>query len=491
VTRVNSQPHTTEVPSTSQVRTVLLTAVAYFMVTLDALVVVTALPSIHKSFGGGIATLQWTVSAYTITFGAGILTAAALGDRLGRRRVYVAGLALFTAASALCALAPDANVLIAFRAIQGLGAAIVMPLSLTILTTAFPAEKRGAVVGIWGGIAGLAVATGPLIGGGITQGLNWHWIFWVNVPIGVAATLGASLRLPESHGPRARLDVPGLVLVSSGVAILIWGLVEGGQNGWGTSRNLTGLIVGAAMLAGFVWWEGRAREPMLPLGLFSRLSFSSAVTTQFFMAAAIFSAAFLTSQFFQFALGNSPLETGLHFLPWTATPLVIAPIAGTLSDRLGARALIVPGLVMQAFGFGWMVHVAATSAHYTSFVVPFVIAGVGISMALPSVTAGGLNSVPADLLGKAAGTLNTMQQFGAVFGIAVVTAVFNAHGSLATSATVTSGYRPALAVSAGASMLGALVAVGIRQARARGAGRAVEVDEEDEVNRGLAPIGRR
>ena len=337
MTTVNSQPHKTKVPSTSQVRTVLLTAIAYFMVTLDALVVVTALPSIHKSFGGGIATLQWTVSVYTITFGAGILTASALGDRLGRRRVYVAGLALFTAASAACALAPDANVLIVFRAIQGLGAAIVMPLSLTILTTAFPAEKRGAVVGIWGGIAGLAVATGPLIGGGITQGLNWHWIFWVNVPIGVAATLGASLRLPESYGPRARLDVPGLVLVSSGVAILIWGLVEGGQNGWGTSRNLTGLFVGAAMLAGFVWWEGRAREPMLPLGLFSRLSFSSAVTTQFFMAAAIFSAAFLTSQFFQFALGNSPLETGLHFLPWTATPLVIAPIAGR------SRTASVPG----------------------------------------------------------------------------------------------------------------------------------------------------
>ena len=302
MTTVASQLHTTRASSTSQVRTVLLTAVAYFMVTLDALVVVTALPSIHKSFGGGIATLQWTVSAYTIAFGAGILTAAALGDRLGRRRVYVVGLVLFTAASAACALAPSANILIAFRAIQGIGAAIVMPLSLTILTSAFPIEKRGAVVGIWGGIAGLAVAAGPLIGGGITQGLNWHWIFWVNVPIGVAAAVGAALRLPESHGPRARLDVPALVLVSSGVAVLIWGLVQGGQDGWGTSQNLIGLFVGAAMLAGFVWWEGRATEPMIPLSLFRRISFSSAVTTQFFMAAAIFSAAFLTSQFFQFAV---------------------------------------------------------------------------------------------------------------------------------------------------------------------------------------------
>ena len=488
MTTVASQPHTTEVSSTSPVRTVLLTAVAYFMVTLDALVVVTALPSIHKSFGGGIATLQWTVSAYTIAFGAGILTAAALGDRLGRRRVYVVGLALFTVASAACALAPNANILIAFRAIQGIGAAIVMPLSLTILTSSFPVERRGAVVGIWGGIAGLAVAAGPLIGGGITQGLDWHWIFWVNVPIGLAATVGAAIKLPESHGPRARLDVPALVLVSGGVAVLIWGVVEGGQNGWGTAQNLTGLFVGAAMLAGFVWWEGRARQPMLPLGLFRRISFSSAVMTQFFMAAAIFSAAFLTSQFFQFALGDSPLGTGLRFLPWTATPLVIAPIAGTLSDRIGARALIVPGLVMQAAGFGWMVHLAATSAPYTTFVIPFVIAGVGISMALPSVTAGGLNSVPPELLGKAAGTLNTMQQFGAVFGVAVVTAVFNEHGSLATSTSVTSGYRAALAVSAGASVLGALAAVGIRRARASGAGQPVEVHPQDSVVREMVPI---
>jgi EmrB/QacA subfamily drug resistance transporter len=296
MTTTTSQSVSTKPSATKPVTTVLLTAVAYFMVTLDTLVVVTALPSIHRSFGGGIATLQWTVSAYTIAFGAGILTAAALGDRLGRRRMYVVGLALFTLASAACALAPDPSILIAFRAIQGIGAAIVMPLSLTILTSAFPSEKRGAVVGIWGGIAGLAVASGPLIGGGITQALSWHWIFWVNVPIGILATVGAALRLPESYGPRARLDIPALVLVSAGVGILIWGVVEGGQDGWGTPQNLIGLLVGATMLAGFVWWEGRAREPMIPPGLFRRSAFSSAVVTQFFMAAAIFSAAFLTSQ---------------------------------------------------------------------------------------------------------------------------------------------------------------------------------------------------
>jgi EmrB/QacA subfamily drug resistance transporter len=460
------QPQTQGRAASSQGLTVLLTSAAYFMVTLDALVVVTALPSIHRSLGGSISTLQWTVSAYTIAFGAGILTASALGDRLGRRKVFVAGLSLFTAASAACALAPTATTLIAFRAVQGLGAAIVMPLGLTILTAAFPAEKRGAVVGIWGGIAGLAVACGPLIGGGITEGLNWHWIFWVNVPIGVFAIIGAATRLSESYGPRARLDVPALVLVSSGVGVLIWGLVQGGTDGWGSVQNVVGLVLGGLLLGGFVWWESRAPEPMIPLQLFRRVSFSSAVGAQFFMAAAIFSAAFLTSQFFQFGLGNTPLGTGLRFLPWTATPLIVAPIAGALSDRLGSRALVVPGLLLQAFGFAWIVKIASTSSDFTSFVAPFIIAGVGISMALPSVTAGGLNAAPPALLGKAAGTLNTMQQFGVVFGVAVVTAVFNAHGSLTSAASVTAGYRPALAVSAGASVLGAVVALGIRRARA-------------------------
>ena len=451
--------------TSGRVFAVLLPSVAYFMVVLDALVVATALPSIHRSLGGGIGTLQWTVSAYAITYGAGILTAVALGDRLGRRRVYLAGLALFSAASAACALAPTAGILIACRAVQGTGAAIVMPLGLTLLTSAFPADRRGTVVGIWGAIAGLAVASGPLIGGAITQGLSWHWIFWVNVPIGVAAMIGTRLRLPESRGPRARLDVPALALVSGGAGVLIWGLVQGGQaGGWGSRQNVAGLALGTLLLLGFVVREAYAREPMIPLGLFRRTSFSAAVGTQFLLAAAIFSAVFLTSQFFQFGLGNSPLEAGLRFLPWTVPPLFIAPVAGRLSDRVGARALIVPGLAMQAAGFAWIVALASTSANYGRYVLPFIIAGVGISMAIPCVTVAGLNAAPPALLGKAAGTLNTMQQFGAVFGIAIVTAVFNSKGSLASPAAVTSGYRPALAVAAGLSVLGAVVAIGIRKA---------------------------
>ena len=337
--------------ASARVLTVLLTSVAYFMVALDTLVVVTALPSIHRDLGGNVGTLQWTVNAYVLTFGATIITAAALGDLIGRRWMYVLGLVVFTAASAACALAPNIGVLIACRAVEGVGAGIIMPLGLTLLTSAFPVERRGAVIGIWGGVAGLAVASGPLIGGAVTQGLNWHWIFWVNVPIGILAAAGARLRLRESRGPTRRLDLPALVLVAAGVGALTWGLVQAGQAGWGSAQAITALCLGAASIAGFIAWEKRAAEPMIPLGLFRSASFSAAVATQFLLAAAIYSAAFLTSQFFQFALGDSPLGTGLRFLPWTATPMVIAPIAGAVFDKIGARPLIVPGLLMQAAGF--------------------------------------------------------------------------------------------------------------------------------------------
>jgi len=447
----------------SRVLTVLLTSVAYFMVALDTLVVVTALPSIHRDLGGNVGTLQWTVNSYTLAFGAGIITAAALGDRIGRRRMYIFGLAVFTAASAACALAPDVGLLIAFRAVEGIGAAIVMPLGMTLLTSAFPPERRGTVVGIWGGVAGLAVASGPLIGGAVAQGLNWHWIFWVNVPVGVLAMIGSRLRLTDSRGPVSRLDLPALVLVTAGVGALTWGLVRAGQTGWGSAQTLVALAVGVVAIAGFVVWEARTPEPMIPLGLFRSSGFSAAVATQFLTGAAIYSAVFLTSQFFQFALGNSPSGTGLRFLPWTATPMIVAPIAGAMFDKVGARPLVVPGLLMQAGGFAWIVYLAAHSAGYAGYVAPFIIAGVGISMALPALPASALNAVAPEALGKAAGVMNTMQQFGAVFGIAIVTAIFNAHGSLATAAGVTSGYRPALATAAGMSFLGAIVALAIRR----------------------------
>jgi EmrB/QacA subfamily drug resistance transporter len=455
--------------------TVLLAAGAYLLVTLDALVVVTALPSIHEDLGGGTAGLPWIINAYTLTFASGIITAAALGDRLGRRRTYGFGLVLFAVASAACALAPDLGWLITFRAVQGLGAAVLMPLGLTLLTSSFPAEKRGAVVGIWGGVAGLGVAAGPLVGGVVTQGLDWHWVFWVNVPLALSAAFALPRLLPESYGPRSRLDLVGMVTASGAMAALVWGILRGPISGWSSAEVLVALAAGVALLATFLVWEAQTAEPMVPLSLFRSSVFTSACATVFLMTASIFSTAYLTSQFFQVSLGDSPLQTGVRFLPWTMTPLLVAPVAGKLVDRFGARAIATPGLFLQAVGFLWLRHEAVSHAGYASYVVPFVIAGVGISMALPAPSSAGLNAAPPVLLGRASGVLNTLQQVGAAFGIAVVTAVFDAHGSLTTPAATLDGYEWVLVTTAGISMLGALTALGLRRRRTPDAeSRAVE-----------------
>ena len=458
----------TQNPKAGPIATVLLTAVAFFMVVLDALVVVTALPSIHRSLGGSVDSLQWTISAYNLAFGSGIITAAALGERLGRRKMYVAGLALFTLSSAMCAIAPGLGLLIAARAAQGLGAAIIAPLSLTILTSAFPPERRGTIIGLWGGISGLGVAAGPLIGGAVTQGLSWHWVFWVNVPIGIAAVIGAWLRLPESRGVRVRLDIVGLVLVSIGASALIWALVEGSSKGWTSTLVITVALMGTFALAAFLIWESRTEAPMIPLGLFRNVSFTAAVASTFLMGAAIYAAAFLTSQYFQFAFHDSPLAAGVRFLPWTATPLVVAPLAGAISDRVGARALIVPGLILQGAGFAWILVLAGTHAGYATYLPAFIIAGIGVSMAIPTAPAAALTAVPEAVLGKASAIVTSLRQFGAVVGIAIVTAVFNANGSLNSPADVTSGYRPGLTTAAALSVLGAITALAIRRTAARG-----------------------
>jgi len=445
----------------------LLTSVAFFMVALDALVVITALPAIHAQIGGSLATLEWAVNAYGLAFAAGIITASALGDRLGRRRVYVAGLILFSAASAACALAPTAATLIAARAVQGIGAAVVTPLSLTILTSSFPAAKRGAVVGIWGGIAGLAVAGGPLVGGGIVQGLSsWHWIFWVNVPIGVAAAVASARLLPESHGPARRVDLPALPLIAGASLALTWGLVRAGGSGWGDAFTVILLAGGAALLAGFVLRERTAPEPMVPLRLFRSRTFSAANAAAFLQSGALVSAAFLTTEYFQLGLGYGPLATGLRLLPWTATPMIVAPLAGALADRIGTRPLLVTGLALQAGGLAWVAAIASAAGGYGRFVAPLIIAGVGISMSIPTSASAALGAVPPAEVGTASGVNNTMGRFGGAFGVAMVTAVFTAHGSLASAAGVIAGYRPALVVSAALSLAGSAAAVAIGRRRA-------------------------
>ncbi len=449
--------------------TLVLTSLAFFMVALDTLVVVTALPAIQRDLHANLSMLEWTINAFTLAFAAGIITAAALGDRLGRRRIFTIGLGLFTLASAACALAPTTGLLIAARGIQGLGAAMVMPVSLTILASAFPPQRRGTIVGIYGGIGGLAIASGPLVGGAITQGLDWHWIFWINVPIGIVATLLARLLLSESHGPTTRLDLSAAALMSGGAIAIVWGLIRAGEVGWGSGQVIISLIVGVALIAGFLAWEREATHPMLPLRLFATRGFAAANVTAFLMSGAISAAAFLIAQYFQFALGFSPLDTGLRLLPWTATPLVIAPLAGLLSDRIGARSVLVVGMLLQGVGVAWIALMAVVGVGYGGFVLPLIIAGVGISMALPVVSTAVVSAVAHHDMGKASGVNSTLQRFGGAFAIAVAAAVFTANGHLGTAMSFTTGFRPALAVVAALSVVGAVTAFGVNGRRSTAA----------------------
>jgi EmrB/QacA subfamily drug resistance transporter len=444
-----------------------LTSTAYFMVVLDSVVVITALPRMQRDLHVGVASLQWTLTAYNIAFAAGIITAAAVGDRFGRRRIFNLGLALFTASSAVCALAPNAPALIAARTVQGLAGAIVLPLSLTILTTAFPAERRGMIIGIYGGLAGLAVALGPIIGGAVTQGLDWHWIFWINVPIGAVALPLALRLLPESYGARERLDLVGAAVVTAAVVAIVWALVRGDQSGWTSAEIASCLVSGAALLLAFVAWEKRVREPMVPLHLFRSRAFAVGNVTTFLMTGGIFAAGFLVTQEFQLARGYSPVSAGVRLLPFFATPMLVSPVAGAVSDRIGRRPVMATGLFLQTAGLAWVAVRGSLSTSWVELDIALLIAGVGVSMALPTVPTAVLNSVAPRELGKASGINYMMQRFGAVFAIATVSAVFAADGHLGTPASVTDGFKPALAVCAGFALLAALSAVAITPPKTR------------------------
>jgi EmrB/QacA subfamily drug resistance transporter len=438
-----------------------LTSIAYFMVVLDSLVVVTALPRMQQDLHADLAALQWTVNSYGIAFAAGIITAAALGDRFGRRRVFTLGLVLFTLSSAACALAPDAAGLIAARTVQGLGAAVVLPLSLTILTTAFPPQRRGLIIGIYGGLAGLAVAAGPLVGGAVTEGLDWHWIFWLNVPIGLtAAALGTRL-LPESHGAAHRLDLFGVVLVTGGVVALVWALVRAGDVAWSSRLTVGTLLAGCGLLLAFVWWQRRAHAPLVPMALFRSQAFAAGTVTMFLMSGATFAAAFWITQDFQFARGYSPISAGLRLLPFFATPMLISPFAGAVSDRIGRRPIMVTGLAPQALGFAWVATRGSLHTSWVELVTALLVAGVGVSMALPTVPTAVLNAVPTAQLGKASGINYMAQRLGTVFAVAISTAVFSAYGHLGDPAAVTAGFRPAMWCSVVFAALAAVTALAI------------------------------
>ena len=433
-----------------------LTSAAFFMSCLDSLVVATALPRIQASLHVDFASLQWTVNSYNIAIAAGIICAAVLGDRYGRRRFFVLGLLQFTVASAACALAPSASFLIGARTVQGLGGAIILPLSLTILTEAFPAERRAAVFGIYGGLAGLAVALGPIVGGAVTQGIDWHWIFWVNVPIGVVAGAMSLRLLPETFGPRVPLDLRGVALITVALVGIVWGLVRANDVGWASAETVSAFVVGVLALVGFVVCESRVAHPMLSLRLLRIPAFAAGNAAAFFSMASISAGAFLISQYFQFALGYSPLQSGVRLLPFFGTPMIVAPLAGRFSARLGLRPVIVAGLALLGGGFVWVALAASLHPSYVTLVVALFIAGVGVSMTIPTVPAAVFSAVDPSELGTASGTNNMLQRFGAVFGVALASSVFSAYGRIGTPTTFTDGFRPAIMLGAVLAFVGAI-----------------------------------
>ena len=438
-----------------------LTSVASLMVALDALVVTTALSTIRVDLGASIEQLEWTVNAYNLSFAVLLMTAAAVGDRFGRRRMFAAGLGLFVAASAACALAPDVGWLIAARAVQGVGAAMITPVALALLSANYPAELRGKAMGLFAGITGLAVLAGPVVGGAIAQGAAWEWIFWLNVPIGLAAIPLVLRRIPESYGRRARLDFMGLALVSGAALGVVWALVRGNAAGWGSVEVVGALAAGIVLAIAFVAWESRAPEPMLPMGFFRSRGFAAGNASVFFLIASLFGAAFFLAQFLQTSLGFGPLGTGLRLMPWTATLFIVAPIAGSLVNRVGERPLIFGGLLLQAVGMAWIGLIASPSMDYVDMVPALVLAGTGVSMAIPATQNVVMSAVPATEAGKASGTYNMLRQLGGVFGIALLVAVFSAAGGYASPQAFTNGFAPAIGVTAGLALIGAVVGLGL------------------------------
>ncbi|MGZ6272993.1 MAG: DHA2 family efflux MFS transporter permease subunit [Candidatus Limnocylindrales bacterium] len=444
-----------------------ITTIALFMVSLDNLVVTMALPVIRRDLGASLSDLEWTVNAYTLTFAALLLMGAALGDRFGRKRLFIIGLAIFTVGSACAALSPSAGTLILARALQGVGGAITMPLTLTILSNSIAAEKRPLVLGAWGGIAGLATAVGPVVGGAITQGVSWHWIFWINVPIGILAIVLAYFRLSESKVPGRSIDLIGVGLASLGLVGIVWGVTHGNGRGWTDGQILGAIAVGVAFLAAFIAWEARAAEPMLPLHLFRRRTSVIANGVSFLMSFGMFGSIFLLSQFFQLCQGLNPLESGLRILPWTATPIVVAPIAGRASGRIGARPILAAGLAFQAIGLAWVAAITSPTVAYSSLVLPFVVSGAGMGLFFAPIANVVLSAVPREEEGKASGANNTIRELGGVFGVAVLAAIFSANGSYASPQSYVNGLIPAVFAGAAIVMLGAAVALSLPPAVAR------------------------
>jgi EmrB/QacA subfamily drug resistance transporter len=429
------------------------------MVSLDNLVVTMALTSIRSDFGGDAASaanLQWVVNAYILGFAGFLLAGAGLGDRFGRRRVYLGGLVMFTLASTGCGLASGLPELIAARAIQGVAAGIIMPLSLTLLSEAVPDKMRSAAVGIWSGISGLGIAMGPLVGGVVIAGLQWRWIFWVNIPVGLLAIPLVTYALRESLGDRRPLDLPGLAFSSGSVVALVWAIVHGNEDGWTSGAVLTAFAAAALLLGLFIVRELRTPVPMLPLSFYRSRAFVGTNVVSLAMNFGVFGSIFLLAQYLQFAQGLTPLQAGVRTLAWTLMPMVFAPLAGAFTEKVGGGRLMALGLGLQALGLAWIVSIAEPATPFSSLLVPMMLAGTGMGLVFAPASAVILQSVHANDRGRASGANSTVRELGGALGIAVLASVFSRAGSYASPQTFVDGMRPAVWVGVAVVLAGAV-----------------------------------
>jgi len=470
----------------SRAWTLAIVSIGLFMVVLDNLVVSVALPSIRRELGASIQSLEWTVNAYVLSYAVLLLTGAALGDRFGRRRMFAFGIGLFTLSSAGAALAGSADLLIAARALQGVGAAIATPLTLTLLAEAFPQERRGVAIGIWSGISGIAVALGPLVGGAVVQTATWHWIFWINVPIGLVLVPLALTRLDESYGAARRLDLRGLLLGSIGLFGIVYGLVQSQTLGWTSTQIIVSLAGGAALLVGFVAYELRTPEPMLPMRFFAQRSFTVTNAVSLSMYFGMFGSIFFLSQYLQNVLHNTPLQAGVKLLVWTGATMVVSPLAGFFSERFGSRLFMVAGLSLQAIALGWLATLVSMTQSYASMIAPFILAGAGMALVFAPAANAVLSSVKISEAGQASGATNAIRELGGVLGIAVLATVFTSHGSYASPQAYIDGLAPAMWVGVGVLAAGALIAA----AFPFGKGAEIEVEGEQQIPQRLEIAGQ-
>jgi len=437
-----------------------------FMATLDNLVMTSALPVIQADLHSSVGQLSWFMNAYTLTFATFMLPAATLGDRLGRRRVMTVGVVVFTLASIAAGLSTSSGALIAARAVQGLGGAAIMPLSLTLLASAVPERMRAAAIGIWGGVSGLGVALGPVIGGAVVQGGTWEAIFWLNVPVALIAIPLLIGLVEESTGAWKRLDLVGTALVGGAVFLGIWGILHGNDDGWSSRTVLIPLVSAGILVPAYVGWAWRRDYAVLPLRLFGARGFSVANVVGLTFTLGMFGTVFLLSQYLQVVRGYSPLAAGVRTLPWTAAPMVFAPLAGALTPRVGIRNLLLVGLALQAAALVWFASLTESHAAYSDFVPALLIAGVGMGLTFAPSSTVVLEGLADDDFAIASSSYSTVREFGVALGIAVLTAVFLGCGGQISPTGYDGAIGPALLTGAGAVVI-ALVAALFAPGRAR------------------------